>query len=582
METRKINIDRPKISSSEIQAKQNFAQVQAGANIMAKPFYQSTWFGATVASVAIIAVTSAILLSGDPKEKQENNQAQTEQIVSDSTKNLVTYAEDAPCILPPVKGKEKVFDSYTVNVDDKTSFTHQTGSEITIPKGSIVDENGNKVTGDIDIQYREYHNQTDILLSGIPMEYDSAGTKYTFESAGMLQIYGYQNGKQVFINPKKPIEVKMVSNYEGSHYNLYELDTVSRNWVNKGKDEIVYEQTRSNPSNDVQINLNGNDISSNEVELQEEVKKTYKAKEQKKTGWVAAKEEVKQVQKTEPREPQAFDETLPHFDLSVDPNEFPEIAVYEGVNFEPVGNDFSLDFGKTVWNSITLKKTSEENLYLVTLKKGSLIESFEAKPVFEGEDLKKAQKVFEQKFADYSKKLEDRKEKEAQKQKEYEAAKAKWEAAKAQFEREREARLAAERQRSRNLNNTNKMYRTFNVFNFGTWNCDTPVRIPRGRTVLASFKNKIAGIAIAFASVKLIIKSKNAVFNLSGERMRKLSYNPKEENILVGFLPSGEMAIFKPSDFNDIKIGTKDYEFEMDVINVDELSEKEIEAWIMG
>jgi len=35
------------------------------------------------------------------------------------------------------------------------------------------------------------------------MLYDSSGVVQTLESAGMLDIKGYQNGEPVFINPKK-------------------------------------------------------------------------------------------------------------------------------------------------------------------------------------------------------------------------------------------------------------------------------------------------------------------------------------------------------------------------------------------
>ena len=41
------------------------------------------------------------------------------------------------------------------------------------------------------------------------MVYDSAGTKRTFESAGMLDIKGFQNNEPVFINPKKVITIEL-------------------------------------------------------------------------------------------------------------------------------------------------------------------------------------------------------------------------------------------------------------------------------------------------------------------------------------------------------------------------------------
>lgn len=586
METRKVNINRPKVSSSEIQAKQNFAQVESAAKLASKAFYQTTWFGATMASVAIIAVASVLWFNHDP-EKQETA-AKTDKIESDSTKTLIAYAEDKPCILPPKPSKDKAFDIYTVDASKDGTFTHHTGSEVRFPKGSIVDENGNLVSGDVDIQYREFHNQMDILFSGIPMQYDSAGYNYTFESAGMMQIFGYQNGKQVFVNPEKPIEVKMISHYEGEKYNLYELDTNARNWVNKGKDEIVYEDEPNDVlaiaiSSDGDGEIPADTIYSPLHNIKKDVDFTYTTKEQKKKEWIQAKKEVQTVEKSAPKSPETFDESLPQFDLEVDPKEFPEIAVYKGVNFQPLPNErFSLNFGNTVWNSIELNKTSEENIYLVTLKKGDLVEEFKAQPVFEGEDLEQAKKVFEEKFKDYSKKLEEKQKEEAQKLAEYEEAKQQWEDAKKKYEAEMKARQQREENKKRMFDNTQKMYRTFNVTNFGTWNCDSPVKPPSGRSVLAKFKHKVTGVLLTFPTLMLIEKAKNAVFNLSGEKIRKLSFNPKEDNILVGFLPTGEMAIVRPADFKEVGFGTHEYEFEMEIREVDDLSKKEIEAWVMG
>jgi hypothetical protein len=497
--------------------------------------------------------------------------------LKDSTKQeLVSYKEDKPCIVPPIKGKDKNFSNYIIDANKTETITHSTGSKVTIPKGSMVDKNGNAVSGKVEIQYREFHDQVEILLSGIPMTYDSMNTTYTFESAGMVQIFGYQNGEEVFVNPNKPIKVEMQSRYEGTKYNLYELDTVQRNWVNKGKDEVKSEQLKVKNAS---VDIIANGVSSNEVE----VKQTYKVKEQKREELVAVQKEVKKIEKTEPIKPKQVDDTKFHFDIAVDQREFPEIAVYQGMLFEvlPCENISPKDAEKQ-WNDIELKQTDTKNQYLVTLRRPKEERLFRVQPVFKGEDLAKANKVFEQKFAEYSKKLDVRKTEEAQKQKEFEEAKAKWEEAKARLEAQQKAMAEARESNAQMNKQSAKIYRTFEVTRFGTWNCDTPVSVPRGKQVVARYKNKRTGAILAFPVLMLIEKARNAVFRLDGERIHKLTYNPREETILIGFLPTGEMAIVKPVDFKNIKMGTSDFEFEMDIINPDDLNEKELKQLILG
>jgi hypothetical protein len=575
MENRKININRPNISSEEILKRKNFNEVLSNYQIMTKPFYKTSWFGASVTSLVMVAVVTVLILTNEPEKTSTNTTPIAD--VKDSTKQeLVSYKEDAPCIVPPIKDKGVKYDSYTINAGKNETITHSTGSKITIPKGSMVDKNGTAVSGEVEIRYREFHDQVDILLSGIPMTYDSLNTTYTFESAGMVQIFGYQNGEEVYVNPNKPIKVEMQSRYEGTKYNLYELDTVQRNWVNKGKDKVESEKLKVK-SGSVDIIANG--VSSNDVE----VKQTYKIKEQKREELVAVQKEVKKIEKTEPIKPKQVDDTKFHFDIEVDQREFPEIAVYQGMLFEVLpGEKISPNDADKNWTNIELRKSETQNQFIIHLTSPKEERLFKAQPVFKGEDLAKANKVFEQKFAEYSKKLDTRKQEEAQKQKEFEEAKAKWEEAKARLEAQQRAMADARESNAQMHKQSAKIYRTFDVTRFGTWNCDTPVPQPSGKQVVARYKNKRTGAIIAFPVLMLIEKARNAVFRLDGERIQKVTYNPREENILIGFLPTGEMAIVKPIDFKNIKAGTSEYEFEMDIVNPDDYSETDLKKLILG
>src|SRR5690606_38382784 len=103
----------------------------------------------------------------------------------------------------------------------------------------LMDKNGVIVSGKVDITYREFSDPVDFFLSGIPMNYDSGGTNYNFESAAMCEIYASQNGEPLFVNPLKKPEINLTTNNKDIEQNLYYLDTVSKQRIYKGKDLIT-------------------------------------------------------------------------------------------------------------------------------------------------------------------------------------------------------------------------------------------------------------------------------------------------------------------------------------------------------
>lgn len=110
-----------------------------------------------------------------------------------------------------------------VHKNQACSFDLPSGSQIHIPAQTFVNQKGEIIQGDIEIKYREFHKALEILASGIPMRYDSAGVSYPFESAGMFEIRAYAENKEVFIAPDKNIEVNMASFGEEEDFNHYFL-----------------------------------------------------------------------------------------------------------------------------------------------------------------------------------------------------------------------------------------------------------------------------------------------------------------------------------------------------------------------
>lgn len=124
-------------------------------------------------------------------------------------------------------------ETYTINVAAGDTIFAPSGSTILFPSNAFVDANGNPVTGEVDIAWQEFHTLGDILASGIPMKYDSAGVQNDLESGGMFTIKGTHNGEPVEIAPDKSVEVNLASLQDTPCYNFYELDEQTGDWEYK-------------------------------------------------------------------------------------------------------------------------------------------------------------------------------------------------------------------------------------------------------------------------------------------------------------------------------------------------------------
>jgi hypothetical protein len=122
---------------------------------------------------------------------------------------------------------------FTVPARQKTTLYYNSGTKLNIPEDAFVDSTGNAVKGDVDVYYREYNDIVDIFANGIPMDYDSAGQKTFFRSAGMFEIYATQGNNQVFLAPGKKISVDFAATDTISGYKLYRLDEKTGQWTYK-------------------------------------------------------------------------------------------------------------------------------------------------------------------------------------------------------------------------------------------------------------------------------------------------------------------------------------------------------------
>ena len=79
-----------------------------------------------------------------------------------------------------------------------------------IPATAFIDADGQQVTGEVQITYRTLADQADLLVSGLPMEYEQGAQRLQLSSAGVVEVRASQNGEQVRLAPDKTLELTLV------------------------------------------------------------------------------------------------------------------------------------------------------------------------------------------------------------------------------------------------------------------------------------------------------------------------------------------------------------------------------------
>ncbi len=262
--------------------------------------------------------------------------------------------------------------SFQLDPNEAKEVRLPNGTSVSIPADCFVDSEGKPLTKAVEIEYREFHTPAEIMASGIMMNYDSAGTKGFFESAGMFDIRAFSEGKSVNIAPEKTIQIKMASFAKGV-FNSYYLNEDKKAW------EYL---TTTDPEKN-------------------------KEKEEALDRLVP--------QSIRPIEPKAYREDTFVFDWKIDTSKFPELRDMEGVMWQHFGKDAAENpetnqwiFDEN-WGKVELRlKDANMSLYELNLESKSKKFKTSITPVLKGSKLKKAQEVFAQKMVAYEKALVQR------------------------------------------------------------------------------------------------------------------------------------------------------------------------------
>ena len=152
----------------------------------------------------------------------------------ETPKNEKQSIEPTFKILPPVEEFTPEAEVFSIDNSKDTILISDHGSFINVPANCFEDEDGQSVE-DVEVQFTEYTNPADIILSGIPMEFVTEEGNETFQSAGMCEIDAASNGKKVSMAKGKAIDIGLKNQAQDSDYNLYYFDKEKGEWLEKEK-----------------------------------------------------------------------------------------------------------------------------------------------------------------------------------------------------------------------------------------------------------------------------------------------------------------------------------------------------------
>lgn len=295
-------------------------------------------------------------------------------------KNQPTPASEIPTafINPPLKNVDVPFKQYSFSAGTGDTIFYQSGSILLFPPSAFVDKDGIVVTGKVTISYREFAQPIDFFLSGITMDYDSANTKYRFESSAMCEVNAFNSEGALYVNPKAKPEINLASSNNSTAHNLYFLDTIQRKWIYKGKDTVTA------------------------ISQLATVTKSTKAKVVMPNETVAIVAPVKPVKAGDKQ---------PVIAVKIEPGSVPELQAYDNLKFEVDAGEksFNAADAATEWQDIKVDKENTTGKYRLTFTSTVKKVSYAVRPVFEGEDYDKAMKVFDEKNREYERLLAERK-----------------------------------------------------------------------------------------------------------------------------------------------------------------------------
>ena len=429
------------------------------------------------------------------------------------------YFAQQPIVNPPLATVEPKGRPIKVNAAEGGTLDLDAGTRLVIPRTAFQSDRGQLIeSGDVDIYYREMHDAVDFFVAGVPMTYDSAGTRHYLQSAGMIEIIALQNGQPVGMAPGKTIRIELSSNIaaqaDGSwpSFKVYHLDTEARNWVFYGQSAMVFD----NPTNTEQL-----EGRSAVDRLNAEKAAIMTADPKPEAPMKPVKPDGKAV---------SFELDLKDGSLPVEPGSEEAIAsLQKGAIWQvrpncPAFNENALNLE---WKSARLKRLSEVEYELTLIGEANELRLL-VQPVITGKDFERAQnsyneavQAYEAKLAEWEKRTTD-----------------KIAALESRYNQETSDKGATASTQTRHVRHI------FDINAFGIWNCDRPAPLAKSSFRIRMIEDQ-NGTRYPNQTAYLSDENGKSIYQLHTGRGSTVYFDQKKEYLLWMMTPNGKIALVK-------------------------------------
>lgn len=422
---------------------------------------------------------------------------------------------------PPFLGIDIPREVAIIDPNNATDLMSPFGTKVEIPQFAFLDKNGKIVKEKVEFSIRYAMDPAATIVSGVPMETAEGSGKY-LESAGMMEITATtKKGDPVFVNPDAKINVTIKTAFPGEDYNIYSLDTVNRQWAEYGSNLLAEPETRL-------------------------VESTTQAPAYKEPNYDALAQAEGLVN---PIVPVEKNKKLYQFKFKTDFSQYPELNIYNGIQWEFAGNKDDEDPAKNpwvtsaIWNEMEIVKRKKNGIYKLKLVSGDRVFETTVKPVFDAEDMEYAEYVFNQTYDNYRTFVDKKKEEARQ-----------W--------RLKQEQLAKERAQQQKVNEfTGKFSRQFEVQAFGWCNIDRIMKY-NGQEIMASFIDK-NGKRLPVDRVFLVIDSVNSVMTYYKGDLDKFTFARTGGNHMVVIDSLANAYAIGSNEFQRVNNVAKKHQFKV-------------------
>jgi hypothetical protein len=489
----KIEHNRKTPSDQDILKKKDFDSVLKGhkASLSPKKWFQSMKLWSGVIATACVAGIIGFYLNTN--EHDENEQvSDKETILSEEQFNdelNQTYLDNQ--------------ESFLVDPSKDTLLITGNGSVINIPSYAFDTE-----CKSVKLVINEIDDPVKMFQSKIDMAYDSAGTKYQFESAGMIELKAFAENESVELKDGKEISIALVTSSTDPTYNLYHK--TDNNWDFKGTANEIFipkkivEDSKIIESVDYENNFS--DVSKSKIN----------------------------IGKSNP--------SYPTFDVDVSANS--NLNSYRGLVFQvdQSEKEFLEDYYMVSWEKIELNE--KENQYYILLSRGGKTYIFKVNPVLNSKDYAHYLKNNKKKNSSFNE-LKNKREKHLKEYKDHNMAFS-------YNSMNKSYQVSSLINKEMTFPVSGKARRVFSTKNLGVINCDHVLPKDLKKMVaLSEFKYKAGKEDVIVDLTYVIIPGINTLFTFKGNGTK---YYAKKGKTKVWIVDNGQIGILKETDKKEFAI----------------------------